>query len=177
MTTVGDRAAAVARTALRWAQSDGGFAQVVTINAAGFPVTRTVGAILNDDWSVDLIQRGVHRRLDQLRRNPRLEAIWVGAPAPGSRNDHPAVFDFGRLVPRTVMVRGTAEFMDPAWTLRRYREESARLRARGFTKAPERDDDDVRDHLVGVHVCAIRVRAEGFGDGAQAFTWTIEELR
>lgn len=176
MTTVDGRGV-VARTALRWVQRDGGFAQVITLNAAGFPVTRTVGAILNDDWTVDLIQRRVHRRLDQLRRNPRLEVIWVGSPAPGSHNDHPAVFDFGRLVPRAVMVRGTAEFMDEEWTLWRYREESARLRARGFTKAPERDDADVRDQLVGVHVLPVRIRAEGFGDGAESFTWTIEELR
>lgn len=163
---------------LRWVQDEAGFAQVVTVNREGFPVARTLGAFLNEDWSVDLVQRRVHRRLDQLRRNPRLEVVWVGSPVPGSRNDHPAVFDFGRLVPRVVLIRGVAEFMDAEWTLRRYRQETARLLERGAgTKAPERDDDDVRTELVGVHVVPVRVRAEGFGDGAESFSWSSEELR
>jgi hypothetical protein len=177
MTAVSERPGAVARTVLRWVREEAGFAQVVTVNGEGFPVTRTLGAFLTDDWSVDLVQRRIHRRLGQLRRNPRLEVVWVGTPAPGSRNDHPAVFDFGRLVPRTVMVRGVAEFMDEEWTLRRYREETARLAERGGSKAPDRDDDNVRAELVGVHVVPVRVRAEGFGDGAQSFTWSIQELR
>lgn len=177
MTAVGARPGAVAEAVLRWVQEEAGFAQVVTVNREGFPVTRTVGAFLNDDWSVDLVQRRIHRRLDQLRRSPRMETVWVGPPAPRSRNDHPAVFDFGRLVPRAVMVRGVAEFMDPEWTLRRYRQESDRLRGRGHLKAPQRDDDDVRTELVGVHVVPVRVRAEGFGEDAESFTWSIEELR
>jgi hypothetical protein len=177
VTAAGEWPAAVPRQALRWVQDVAGFAQVVTVNREGFPVTRTVGAFLNDDWSVDLVQRRIHRRLDQLRRNPRMEAVWVGTPAPGSHNDHPAVFDFGRLVPRAVMVRGLAEFMDPEWTLRRYRQETDRLRERGGGKAPERNDDDVRAELVGVHVIPVRVRAEGFGEDAQSFTWSVEELR
>jgi hypothetical protein len=101
----------------------------------------------------------------------------VGTPAPGARNDHPAVFDFGRLAPRAVMVRGNAEFMDEDWTLRRYREVTARLAERGRRKPPGRDDDDVRAELVGVHVVPVRVRAEGFGADAESFTWSIEELR
>lgn len=165
-----------AMEALRWVQRDAGFAQVVTVDRDGFPVSRTMGAFLADDWTVDLVQRRIHRRLGQLRRNPRLEVVWLGTPVPGSRNDHPAVFDFGLLVPRAVMVRGTAEFMDEDWTVRRYREESARLRARGFTKAPDRDEANVRAELVGVRVTPVRVRAEGFGDGAESFSWGREEL-
>jgi hypothetical protein len=168
---------AVASRARRWVQSEAGFAQVVTVDGQGFPVTRTMGAFLRDDWSIDLVQRRVHRRLDQLRRNPRLEVAWVGPPVPGSRNDHPAVFDFGLLVPRAVMVRGTAEFMDEEWTSRRYREEAGRLRGHGLTKAPERDEQNVRAELVGVRIVPVRVRVEGFGDGAESFAWSSEELR
>jgi hypothetical protein len=168
---------AVPEQVLRWVRDDAGFAQVLTVNPEGFPVARTMGAFLNDDWSVDLVQRRIHRRLDQLRRNPRVETVWVGTPAPGARNEHPHVFDFGWLAPRAVMVRGTAEFMDPEWTLRRYRQETARLAERGGHRAPDRDDDDVRAELVGVHVVPVRVRAEGFGEDAESFTWSIEELR
>lgn len=177
MTAVGERPAALPRAVLHWVQEEAGFAQVITVNREGFPVTRTMGAMLNDDWSVDLVQRRIHRRLEQLRRNPRIETVWVGMPAPGARNDHPAVFDFGRLAPRAVMVRGTAEFMDEEWTLRRYREVTARLVERGGTKAPTRDDDNVRAELVGLHVVPVRVRVEGFGEDAESFTWSIEELR
>ena len=177
MSAAGEQAAALRRAVLQWVQEEAGFAQVVTVNRDGFPVTRTMGAMLNDDWSVDLVQRRIHRRLEQLRRNPRIEMVWVGTPAPWARNEHPAVFDFGWLAPRAVMVRGTAEFMDEEWTLRRYREETARLAERGGSKAPDRDDDNVREELVGVHVDPVRVRVEGFGEDAESFTWSIEELR
>lgn len=161
---------------MRFLQEEAGFAQVFTVNREGFPVGRTVGARINPDWSVDLIQRRVHRRLSQLARNPRIEIVWVGTPAEGSRNDEPAVFDFGLLVPRAVFLRGVAEFMDADWTVERYLRETQVLRGRGLTKAPQRSADNVRAELVGVHVRPLRVRAEGFGRGAEAFTWTIEEL-
>lgn len=153
-------------------RDEAGFAQVFTVNASGYPVGRTMGVLPNDDWSVDLVQRRVHRRLGHLRRNPRLEVVWIGSPAPGSTNDHPHVFDFGLLVPRCVFLRGDAEWMDDAWTLERYRRQDDALRARGLTKAPERTDDQVVAELVGIHVRPVQVRAEGFGTGAQSFTWS-----
>jgi uncharacterized pyridoxamine 5'-phosphate oxidase family protein len=70
------------------------FAQVVSINKDGFPVARTMGAPINPDWSVTLVQRNTHRRIGQLRRNPRVEIIWTGNPAPGSANDSPHVYNF-----------------------------------------------------------------------------------
>lgn len=161
---------------LRWLRDEARFAQLVTVDRDGFPVARTVGAPVNDDWSVDLVQRRSHRRLAQLRDNPRLEIIWVGTPAPGSRNDRPAVFDYGWLAPRAVFLRGVAQFMDDEWTLARYRQLSGVLRARGGTRAPRRDLDDVRAELVGVHVRPVRVRAEGFGGAPGAVTWRIEDL-
>lgn len=161
---------------LRWLRDEAGFAQLVTVNRDGFPVARTVGAPVNDDWSVDLVQRGTHRRLAQLWNNPHLELIWVGSPEPGSRNDHPHVFDYGWLAPRAVFLRGVAEFMDAEWTLKRYQQQSHVLRTRGGTKAPRRDPDNVRDQLVGVHVRPVRVRVEGFGGGPTSHTWRIEDL-
>jgi hypothetical protein len=153
---------------------EAGFAQVYTVNRAGYPVGRTMGAPVNPDWSVDLVQRRVHRRLSHLAERPQLEILWVGPPAPGSVNDRPHVYDFGLDVPRVVFLRGTAEAMDDGWTLERYRRQTAAQRDRGLTKAPERTDDNVRAELVGVHVVPVQVRAEGFGVGAQSYTWTVD---
>lgn len=163
----------VQREVMAFLTEEAGFAQVATVNKDGFPVARTMGAPVNEDWSVDLIQRNVHRRLGQLQRNPRLEIVWVGTPAPGSVNDRPHVYDFGLLVPRVVFLRGIAEFMDAEWTVERFQRLTAIHRAKGQTQAPERDPANIRAELVGIRVRPVQVRAEGFGVGAQSYTWTI----
>jgi len=161
---------------LNWVQHEAGFAQLVTVNRGGFPVGRSIGAPVNDDWSVDLVQRGVHRRLQQLRRDPHVEVTWVGTPAPGSRNEYPAVFDYGWLVPRVVFLQATAEIMPTDWTVARYGEQIAVLQRRGVgTKAPLRSPEHAADDLVGVRLHPVRVRAEGFGEGAENVTWNVEE--
>lgn len=153
---------------------DAGFAQVYTINRAGFPVGRTMVAPINDDWSVDLIQRKVHRRIGHLHRNPHLEIAWIGEPAPDSVNDRPHVYDFGLLIPKAVFLRGVAVFMEDAWTVERYQRQTAIQRSKGLTKAPERSVENIKEELVGIHVQPLQVRAEGFGVGAQSFTWAVE---
>src|SRR3954470_18168989 len=137
---------------MRFLQEEAGFAQLTTVNARGFPVARTMGVTINDDWSVSLVQRNIHRRLRQLRRNPRLEIVWVGTPAPDSTNNQPHVYDFGLLIPRAVFLRGTAEFMDPDWTIEQFRRQTALNRARGFTLAPLRTDQDIVENLAGIRV-------------------------
>jgi hypothetical protein len=164
----------VQQRVLRFLREEAGFAQVVTVNAAGFPVGRTMGAPIADDWSVTLIQRNVHKRIGQLRRNPRLEIIWTAPPAPDSINDRPHVYDFGLAIPRVVFLRGLAEPLDPEETVARFRRQTALHLARGQTGAPAFSDEQVRRELVGLHVRPLRVRAEGFGAGAQSFTWTID---
>lgn len=163
----------VQRAVMTFLNEEAGFAQVYSVNRDAFPVGRTMVAPVNDDWSVDLIQRNVHRRLGQLRRNPRVEITWVSSPAADSTNDHPHVYDWGLLVPRVVFLRGVAEFMDGDWTVERYQRQTAIQRAKGLTKAPLRDADNVRRELVGVHVRAVQIRAEGFGAGPQSFTWPV----
>ncbi|HEX5493709.1 MAG TPA: pyridoxamine 5'-phosphate oxidase family protein [Mycobacteriales bacterium] len=165
----------VQREVLDFLRAEAGFAQVVTVGRVGFPVGRTMGAPVNEDWSVDLVQRRVHRRLGQLRANPRLEITWVGPPAPGSVNDRPHVYDFGLLVPRVVFLRGVAEFRDADWTVDRYQRQTRINTARGYAQAPTRTPAEVARDLVGVHVRPVRVRAEGFGAGAQSFTWLVED--
>lgn len=166
-----DVPASVRTAALHFVQREAGFAQLVTVSREGFPVGRTVGAVVDDDWSVPLVQRRQHRRLLQLQRNPRLELVWVGDPAPGSRNDSPAVFDFGRPVPRVVFLRGIVEPMDDAALVDRYDRLSTQLRSSGFTKAPVCNPGEVVADLAGLLVRPLRVRVEGFGDGPQAYSW------
>ena len=164
---------AVLAAALAFVHEEAGFAQVTTIDRHGFPVGRSMTAFLNDDWSVDLVQRRSHARLAQLRREPRTLVTWVGDPAPGATNERPHVFDIGRLPARAVFVRGTARFMDDAATVACYSRHVARQRAQGFTRAPLRDADQVRSDLAGVLLEPYRVRLEGFGTGAQSFDWTL----
>jgi hypothetical protein len=164
---------AVLAAALAFVHEEAGFAQVTTIDRFGFPVGRSMTAFLNDDWSVDLVQRRSHARLAQLRREPRTLVTWVGSPAPGATNERPHVFDIGRLPPRAVYVRATARFMDDAETVACYSRHVARQRAQGFTRAPLRDAEQVRSDLAGVHLVPYRVRLEGFGTGAQSFDWTL----
>jgi hypothetical protein len=119
-------------------RDEAGFAQVFTINLAGYPVGRTMGAPVDEDFTVCLVQRKVHKRIGQWRRNPRTDVVWVGTPAPGSRNDNPHVYDFNLLAPRVVFIRGDAEFVDADTTWAMYQKQSALHRARGWTKAPVR---------------------------------------
>jgi hypothetical protein len=161
------------RAAMDFVRREAGFAQVTTIDSAGFPVGRSMTAFLEDDWSVSLVQRRSHARLSQLRRLPRALVLWVGSPAAGASNERPHVFDIGRLPPRAVFVRAVSEFMDDDWTLRCYLHHVGAQREQGFTSAPLRDPDQVAADLVGVRLTPHKVRLEGFGVGAQAFDWTV----
>lgn len=159
----------------RFVQEQAGFAQVYTINRDGFPVGRTMVAVLNDDWTVDLVQRKVHRRLGQIRRNPRMEVVWTGPPRPDSVNDRPHVYDFGLEIPQVVFVRGLAEVMTDEQMVAVYERQTEIQRSKGLTKAPLRTADQAREELVGIRIRPIQVRAEGFGAGATSFTWTIND--
>jgi hypothetical protein len=168
--------AAILSEVKRFLREEAQFAQLFTVNASGYPVGRTIGAPINDDWSVDLVQRRVHHRLRHIARHPQVEIVWVGSPRPGSRNDRPAVFDYGWLVPRAVFLRGLAQPMTEEQTLAAYQRLRAPLLAAGLTRAPDRSPDDVRANLAGVHVRPVRLRVEGFGEGAESFTWPAEAL-
>jgi hypothetical protein len=159
------------RRVLTWLRDEAGFAQVFTVNRDGYPVGRTMVAPIDDDFTVWLVQRKVHKRIGQWRRNPRTEVLWVGTPAPGSRNDSPHVYDMNLLVPRAVFLRGDAEFTDERELLERYAMQSAANRARGWTRAPQRSPENVVAELIGVRVRPLQLRVEGFGEGAASFTW------
>lgn len=171
-----EQAAEILQRARLFVRGEAGFAQVTTIDRHGLPVGRSMTAFLEDDWSVSLVQRRIHARLAQLRRNPHALVTWVGEPAPGATNEHPHVFDLGRLPPRAVFVRGTVEFMDEDWTENHYREQIERQRAMGLLAAPLRTPAQVSADLVGVRLEPVRIRLEGFGQGAQSFDWTMSNF-
>ncbi|WP_404385368.1 hypothetical protein LL946_04950 [Knoellia locipacati] len=160
-----------AARAHRFVVDEAGFAQLTTVDVRGYPVTRTMTGFLLEDWSVATVQRRGHRRLTQWRRRPQTEVVWIGSPRPGVTNDRPHVFDIGELPPRVVAVRGDAELMDSAWTEAVYRRAVTTQRAAGNDRAPLRTPDEVAAELVGVLIRPVRVRLEGFGQGAQSFTF------
>ena len=154
-------------------RAEAGFAQVTTLDAYGYPVSRSATAFLADGFLVDLVQRRVHRRLEQIAADPRVLVAWIGSPAPGATNERPHVFDIGRLPDRAVMVRGTAEVMDDDWTWEVYTRHRAEQLARGQDRAPARDREQAVADLVGIRVHPFRIRLEGFGEGAQSFDWRV----
>jgi hypothetical protein len=166
--------AEVQRAALVFVKYEVTFVQLFTVTPSGVPVGRTVFAPINDDWSLDLVQRRAHKRVNHLRRNPNITLCWVGPPAPWSTNDAPHVFDPGEKIPRAVFLRGVAEIMDDDWTVEVYNRRTAQQRARGFTKSPVRSEENVRDYLIGIRVTPKVVRAEGFGLVPQSFQWTFD---
>jgi hypothetical protein len=155
--------------------TEAGFAQVYTINRDGFPVGRTMVALARPNWDVDLVQRRVHRRIAQLRRNPKAEIVWAGSPRPDSVNDRPHVYDFGLAVPRAVFIRGTARFMSDEELVATYERQMSRQIGLGLTKAPVRTPQEVMDELIGVVIEAVQVRVEGFGTGARSYQWNPRE--
>lgn len=168
---------AEARTrALLFVREEAGFAQVITLGR-GQPVGRTTSAFLNDDWSVDMVQRSTHGRLRQVEHDARTLVIWSGTPAPGSVNDSPWTFDLGLTIPRAVFVRGEARLLDPEETWRVYDRHTSRLRAAGHIKAPLRDRPDIDANFAGLRVEPRRIRLEGFGHEAESFSWNIPPRR
>lgn len=155
--------------------TEAGFAQVFTINQEGFPVGRTMVAVARPSWDVDLVQRRVHRRIGQLRRNPKAEIVWTGPPRVDSVNDRPHVYDFGLQVPRAVFIRGTARFMSDDELLATYQRQTGRQINLGFTNAPIRTPEKVIEELIGIVIEATQVRVEGFGVGARSYQWNPRE--
>lgn len=148
------------------------FAQLITVDASGSPVTRTVGAQVLRDWTVELLARRGHARLRQLAHNPRLQLVFVAEPRTSEPVGRPAVIDYGQPIPRVVVLSGKATPMDAMETRACYRRQTDAAAGRGYTRAPRRTPEEVDAELVGMRVRVERIRAEGFGD-AVAQTWPL----
>ena len=131
------------RRVLEWLRNEAGFAQVYTVNRDGYPVGRTMAAPIDDAFTVWMVQRNVHKRIGQWRRNPRTEIVWIGSPAPDSRNDSPHVYDLNLAIPRAVFIRGDAEFLDEPTACDVFQRQTALHRAHGWTKAPLRTPENI----------------------------------
>jgi len=164
----------IKRSVMDFLREDAGFAQLITLNTEGYPVGRTVVASINEDWTVDLVQRSVHARIGQWRRDPRTEIIWSGSPHRSNRNLRPHVFDWCVQIPRVVFLRGEAEFMTDRELVTSFNAQCAANLAAGRDLAPMRDRSDITSELIGVHIRPVQVRAEGFGMGAESWTWRCE---
>jgi len=162
------------RRVLAWLRTEAGFAQVHSVNKDGYPVGRTMAVPVDDEFTVWMVQRNVHKRIGQWRRNPRTEVVWVGAPAADSRNDSPHVYDLNLGIPRAVFIRGDAEFLDAATTIEVFQRQTELHRSRGWIKAPLRTPENIVAELVGVKIRPLQVRVEGFGEGAASFLWKPE---
>ena len=150
------------------------FAQLVTVDHRGAPVARTVGALVERDWTVEMVARAGHARLRQLAVNPELQLVFVAEPVGPEPVAHPAVIDFGLPAPRMVALTGRAEPMTAAETLVCYRRQTQRAHDAGHRRAPVRTDAQVAAELAGLRVTIRRVRAEGFGGDAIAATWDLD---
>jgi hypothetical protein len=75
--------------------------------------------------------------------------------------------------PRVVFLRGIAEFMDDDELVEVFQRQTEANRRAGRTLAPERDRQQIVGELIGVRIQPIRVRAEGFGNGPESFTWQV----
>ena len=133
--------------------------QVYTVNKEGFPTGRTIGANLNDDWSVDLMQAKDNGRVTQVRRHPQMAIEWNDGGRSGNLN-----------IPKAVFLRGIGETFEGDRLVMAYNKRMDRMEKRGSTR-PRLPEAQVREELVGIHVRPVLVRAEGFGDYAEVFVW------
>lgn len=147
------------------------FAQLITVDSRGAPVTRTVGAEVGADWTVELVARRGHARLRQLAANPWMQLVFVSPARRLEPVARPAVIDYGLPVPAVVALTGWAEPLNAQQTLAAYQRQRAAADLRGNTRAPQRTDEQVRTELTGTRMHVITIRAEGFGEDAESLTW------
>lgn len=150
----------VQQDVLAWIEAEPRFAQVYTVNKDGYPTGRTMGARLRPDWTVELVQgRQGFDRVEQARRHPQMEILWV--------DNHST-----QVVPKCVFVRGDAQLYEGDELLAEYATRYEANARRG--RAGERwSDERVLEELIGIRVQARRVRVEGFGERSEVFIWTV----
>ena len=136
-------------------------AQMVTINRAGMPVGRTLGADLKQDYSVDLLTFPHFWRVKHLRRNPQMLLIWVEGKQPGY------------IYPRAVFARGSAQILEGDPIVELYGERVAKgdelphiVRPDMTFKEPRiLEPEEVRQRMCVIRFSIDEIRAEGFSAG------------
>lgn len=141
---------------LKFLQEETGFGQVYTINKDGFPIGRTMGAPIEDDWTIDMIQPNHSKRLDQVSKNPRMEVLWI---------------DTSVRIPRAVFLRGNGKVFLGDELLTKYNRRVDISEAKGRSRGPRQEPDAVRANLAGIHFTPVHCRVEGFGERTELFAW------
>ncbi len=128
-------------------------AQLFTLDPDGYPAGRTVGVLLNEDWTVDCLAERTRHRALQAAANPRVAIMWD---------------DGGQPVPRVLFIRGDAEIQDGPAMLEAHHRRMQNFVRRGEPRSP-RSAEELLRYMVNIRIHPRVIRIEGFGSGTQAF--------
>ncbi len=145
--------------ALDWVQSYKNFPQLHSVNKAGFPVGRTTWFPIEGDWSIHATGYRGNARVQQIRNNPHLEAMWLDTTGP---------------VPRVVRIRGLGYHTEGESLIRIYNEREDIARAKGDGFGERLSGKDITDTVCCTHITPLRVRLAGFGDGEASLEWDVD---
>ncbi len=145
--------------ALDWIRSYKNFPQLHSVNKAGFPLGRTTWFPIEDDWSIHATGYRGNARVQQIRNNPHLEAMWLDTMGP---------------VTRVVRIRGLGYHTEGESLIRIYdeREDIARAEGEGFGE--RLSGKDITDTVCCTHITPLKVRLAGFGNGEASQEWDVD---
>ena len=144
--------------AMQWIKSYKNFPQLHSINKAGFPIGRTTWFPIEDDWSIHATGYRGNARVQQIRNNPHLEAMWLDTTGP---------------VTRAVRIRGIGYHTENESLVRIYdeREDIARAQGEGFGE--RLTGKQISDTVCCTHITPQKVRVTGFGNGDERLHWNV----
>lgn len=132
-------------------------AQLFTLDRDGYPAGRSVGVLLNDDWTVDCLADRTRGRALQAAANPRVAIMWDDGAQP---------------VPRVLFIRGDAEVQEGVPMLEAHRRRMDNFIRRGEPRSPRAAEELLR-HMVNIRITPRRIRIEGFGKGTESFDFVV----
>ena len=144
---------------LQWIRSYTNFPQLHSINKAGFPIGRTTWFPIEDDWSMHATGYRGNARVQQIRNNPHLEAMWLDTTVP---------------VTRVVRIRGLGYHTENESLIRIYDEREDLARAKGEGFGERLTGKEITDTVCCTHITPLRVRLAGFGDGDTSLQWEVD---
>lgn len=98
-------------------------------------------------------------RVQQIRNNPHLEAMWLDTTGP---------------VTRVVRIRGLGYHTGNESLIRIYNEREDISRAKGEGFGERLSGKEITDTVCCTHITPLRVRLAGFGDGEASLQWDVD---
>jgi len=147
------------KQALDWIYSYKNFPQLYSINKAGFPIGRTTWFPIEDDWSIHATGYRGNARVQHIRRNPHLEAMWL---------------DTTESVVKVVRIRALGYNTDNDSLVRIYDEREDIARAAGDSFGDRLVGKDITDTVCCTHLTPQRVTLEGFGGSPTPVVWDVD---